>query len=342
MEFGICSFADTGIDSATGKRINAHQRLKELIEEIELVDQLGFDVFALGEHHRIDYAASAPAIILAAAAARTKKVKLSTAVTVLSTDDPVRVFQQFATIDLLSEGRAEIMAGRGSFTESYPLFGYDLHDYDELFEEKLNLLLQLNKSEKITWKGQYRTPLNNAGIYPRPYQKEIPIWIAIGGTPESAMRAGRLGLPLTLAIIGGYPKSFAPIMELYRNTAKENGNEEKIKVGINTHVYVAETSQQAADEFAPPYLQVMNMIGKERGWSGMTREQFDMMRTPQASLMVGSPQQVIDKMLYEYELFRYDRFLAQMSIGALPHKQLMKAIELFATKVVPEIRKAVQ
>jgi alkanesulfonate monooxygenase SsuD/methylene tetrahydromethanopterin reductase-like flavin-dependent oxidoreductase (luciferase family) len=251
------------------------------------------------------------------------------------------VFQQFATIDLLSDGRAEIMAGRGSFTESFPLFGFDLHDYDELFEEKLELLLKLNKTEKITWKGNFRTAINNAGIYPRPFQREIPVWLAIGGTPESAMRAGRLGLPLTLAIIGGYPKNFAPTIQLYRNTAKEYNNEEKIKVGINTHVYVAETSQQASDEFFPPYIQVMNMIGRERGWSGMNREQFEMMCTPQASLMVGSPQQVIDKMLYEYELFHYDRFLAQMSIGALPQKQIMKAIELFATKVVPEVKKAI-
>lgn len=342
MEFGICSFADTGIDPATGKRVETQQRIKELLEEIVLTDELGLDVFALGEHHRIDYAASAPAILLAAAAVKTKKVKLSTGVTVLSTDDPVRVFQQFATIDLLSEGRAEIMAGRGSFTESFPLFGYDLHDYDELFEEKLNLLLKLNSNEIINWKGNFRTPLIHAGIYPRPYQKQIPVWIAIGGTPESAMRAGRLGLPLTLAIIGGYPKNFVPTIQLYRNTAKEYGNEEKIQVGINTHVYIAETSQQASDEFFPPYIQVMNMIGRERGWSGMNREQFEMMRTPQASLMVGSPQQVIDKMLYEYELFKYDRFLAQMSIGALPHIQTMKAIELFATRVVPEIKKAIE
>src|SRR5688572_688866 len=254
MELGIYTFAELTPDPATGKMISAHQRVMDLMEEIELAEQVGLDVFAVGEHHRPDYVVSSPAVILGAAAARTKKIKLSSAVTVLSSDDPVRVFQDFATVDLLSGGRAEIMAGRGSFIESFPLFGYDLKDYDELFSEKLELLLRLNEKEKITWKGKFRPPLHNLGVYPRPYQKQLPVWVAIGGTPQSVVRAATLGLPLALAIIGGLPHRFAPLIDLYRDTAKQKGHDlSKMKVGINSHVYIADDSQQAADEFYPSY-----------------------------------------------------------------------------------------
>lgn len=343
MELGIYTFADMTPDPVTGKTISPAERLRNLLEEIELAEQVGLDVFAIGEHHRMEYAVSSPATVLAAAAARTKKIKLSSAVTVLSSDDPVRVFQQFATVDLLSKGRAEIMAGRGSFIESFPLFGYDLNDYDELFEEKLELLIKLNETEKITWKGKHRPAINNLSIYPRPYQKKLPIWIAIGGTPESIIRAAKLNLPLALAIIGGYPERFAPLIDLYRSTSQKAGfDTAKLQVSINSHVFIAETSQQAADIFFPPYAYIMSKIGKERGWSPITRQQFDAMRSPEGSLLVGSPQEIIDKILYEYELFGNTRFLAQMSVGSIPHKEMLKSIELFGTKVAPEVRKHIQ
>lgn len=342
MELGIYTFADMTPDPATGKTISAHERLHNLLEEIELAEQVGLDVFAVGEHHREEYAVSSPATVLAAAAARTNKIKLSSAVTVLSSDDPVRVFQQFATLDLLSEGRAEIMAGRGSFIESFPLFGYDLKDYDELFEEKLELLIKINESEKITWKGKHRPSINNLSVYPRPYQKKLPVWIAIGGTPESIIRAAKLNLPLALAIIGGYPERFAPLIQLYRSTSQKAGfDPAQLQVGINSHVFIADTSQQAADIFFPSYAYIMSKIGKERGWSPITRPQFDAMRSPEGSLLVGSPQEVIDKILYEYELFGNTRFLAQMSVGSIPHKDMLKSIELFGTKVAPEVRKQI-
>lgn len=343
MEIGIYSFAEMTPDTATGKTISAHQRIRDLMEEIELADQLGLDVFAVGEHHRPDYAVSSPAVILAAAAVKTKKIKLSSAVTVLSSDDPVRVFQDFATVDLLSAGRAEIMAGRGSFIESFPLFGYDLKDYDELFAEKLELLVKLNENENISWKGRYRPSISNRGVYPRPYQNKLPIWVAIGGTPESIVRAGRYNLPMALAIIGGLLSRFAPLTTLYRDTIKQAGHEiASVQLGINSHVYIADNSQQAADEFYPPYADVMTRIGRERGWSPMNRQQYEMMRTKDGALLVGSPQQVIDKILYAHELFHNTRFLAQMSVGSMPHKQLMHSIELLGTKVAPEIRKYIQ
>jgi probable LLM family oxidoreductase len=341
MEIGIYTFADISPDPSSG-RMGAHQRLHNLIEEIELAEQVGLDVFAVGEHHRPDYAISAPAVVLAAAAVKTKKIKLSSAVTVLSSDDPVRVFQSFSTVDLLSDGRAEIMAGRGSFIESFPLFGYDLKDYDELFSEKLEMLVHLNKSTRVTWKGRYRAPINNQGVYLRPYQQELPIWIAVGGTPESVVRAGKLGLPMALAIIGGMPERFAPIVALYRNVAEKSGNADKMKVGINSHAYVAETSQQASDEFYTSYAEVMTRIGRERGWPPVTRQHYEEMRTPEGSLLVGSPQQVIDKLLFEHSIFKNDRFLAQMDVGALPHDKLMKSIELFGTKVAPAVKKVLQ
>lgn len=340
MEIGICTFADVGTHPLTREIIDPHQRLLNLIEEIELADQLGLDVFAVGEHHRPDYAVSAPAVVLAAAAVKTKKIKLSSGVTVLSSEDPVRVFQQFSTVDLLSSGRAEIMAGRGSFIESFPLFGYNLNDYDELFSEKLEMLIKLNEGEKISWKGKHTQSIDHLGIYPRPYQQKLPVWIAVGGTPESVVRAAQFGLPMMLAIIGGMPARFAPFVQLYRDVYARTGHpQSELQLGINSHTYIAETSQQARDEFYPPYSEVMTRIGRERGWSGMSRTDFDAATGPQAHLLVGSPQQVIEKILYEHSLFGHTRFLAQMSIGALPHKQVMKAIELLGNEVAPAVRK---
>ncbi|MFD0999656.1 LLM class flavin-dependent oxidoreductase [Ohtaekwangia kribbensis] len=341
MELGIYTFAELTADPATGKKISAHQRMIDLMEEVTLAEQVGLDVFAVGEHHRPDYIVSSPAVVLGAAAARTTKIKLSSAVTVLSSDDPVRVFQDFSTIDLLSGGRAELMVGRGSFIESFPLFGYDLRDYDALFSEKLDLLLKINAQEKVTWQGKHRPSIQNSGIYPRPHQDKLPIWIAIGGTPESIARAAMLGLPMALAIIGGTPGRFAPHVNFYRETAQEAGHAmDSLQVSINSHTYIADTSQRAADEFYPSYADTMSRIGRERGWPPMDREHYEMMREPTGSLLVGSPQQVIDKILYEHELFKHTRFLAQMSVGTMPHAQMMRSIELFGTQVAPAVRRA--
>jgi probable LLM family oxidoreductase len=339
VELGIYSFAETNPDVVTGSPGSAGERLRDLLEEIELADQVGLDVFGVGEHHRPDYAVSSPAVVLGAAAARTRTIRLSSAVTVLSSDDPVRVFQDFATLDLLSGGRAEIMAGRGSFIESFPLFGYQLDDYDELFAEKLELLLKLREAEHVTWRGIHRAPLDGQGVYPRPLQAKLPVWVAVGGTPQSVVRAATLGLPMALAIIGGQPERFTPLVELYRDAAARAGNDPAtLPVSINSHVYVADTSQQAADEFYPSYAQVMTRIGRERGWPAMTRQQFDASRGPRGALVVGSVDQVIEKILFEHDLFRNDRFLAQVSVGPMPHKQIMRAIELFGSEVAPVVR----
>jgi probable LLM family oxidoreductase len=340
MEIGICTFGDVGTHPVTKEKIEPYQRLKNLLEEIELADQLGLDVFAVGEHHRPDYAISSPTTVLAAAAVRTNSIKLSTGVTVLSSEDPVRVYQQFATVDLLSSGRAEIMAGRGSFIESFPLFGYDLQDYDALFAEKLHMLVRLNENVIVNWEGKHTQSIKGKGIYPRAYQEKLPIWVAVGGTPESVIRAAEYGLPMTLAIIGGMPARFAPFTQLYRKVYKEAGHEmDKLQLCINSHTYIADDSQQALDEFYPPYAEVMTRIGRERGWPGLSRAQFDASTGKEGALLVGSPQQVVEKILYEYELFGHTRFLAQMSIGALPHKQAMRSIELLGTKVAPEVQK---
>lgn len=343
MEIGITTFVENTPDPKTGKMLSPQERMSNLMEEVALSDQVGLDVFAIGEHHRPDFIVSAPAVVLAAAAVKTKNIKLSSAVSVLSSDDPVRVFQDFAHVDLLSKGRAEIIAGRGSFIESFPLFGQDLQDYDALFSEKLQLLLELNKNEKITWKGQFRPAIDNRGVYPRPYQSKIPIWIAVGGTPESVVRAANYGLPMALAIIGGMPDRFVPFTKLYRDTYQKAGHPESgFQLAINSHGFIAEDSQKAADAFYPPYAFMMSKIGRERGWSDMTRGHYEMMRSPEGSLLVGSPQQVIDKILYEYELFGNTRFLLHLSVGTLPHTEVMKAIELLGTKVAPEVRKAVE
>lgn len=340
VEFGIMTFADMPIVEAAAQGQAGQQRLRELMEEIKLADELGLDVVGVGEHHRPDYAVSSPPVVLGAAAVITRKVKLTSAVTVLSSDDPVRVYQQFATVDLLSGGRAEIMAGRGSFIESFPLFGYDLEDYDSLYSEKLDLLLRINEQEKPEWEGQHRAPLRQLGVYPRAAQPKIPVWVAVGGTPSSAVRAAKLGLPLTLAIIGGTPEQFVPFIQLYKDTWVKSGRDlADLQLGINNHLFVGESSQETADLFYPYYAEVMSRIGRERGWPPLVRQQFEYSRSPKGALMVGSVQQVIDKILLEYELFGFTRFLAHASLGTVPHEHVMKSIELFGTRVVPEVRK---
>ncbi len=307
MELGIYTFAEVAPDPVTGRKVNAAERLRDLMEEMELADQVGLDVFGVGEHHRPDYAVSSPAVVLAAGAERTKRIRLTSAVTVLSSDDPVRVFQDFATLDLLSGGRAEIMAGRGSFIESFPLFGYDLQDYDALFSEKLELLLKLRESEHVTWSGRHRAPLTGQGVYPRPVQDPLPVWIAVGGTPQSVVRAATLGLPLAVAIIGGMPEQFAPLVQLYCDVASRAGHDAaKLPVSINSHGYIADSSRQAADEFYPPYADVMTRIGRERGWPPTTRQQYEAQLTRRGALVVGSPSEVIDKILFQHEIFRHD------------------------------------
>jgi probable LLM family oxidoreductase len=336
MEIGIATFVDT--DPAAGAA-GAARRLGELVEQAAFAESVGLDVVAVGEHHRPDFAVSSPAVVLAALAEKTSRVRLSSAVTVLSSDDPVRVYQDFATVDLLSGGRAEIMAGRGSFTESFPLFGQDLEDYDELFAEKLELLLAVRSSERVTWSGRFRPELRDAGVYPRALQDPLPVWIAVGGTPESVVRAGTLGLPLTVAIIGGEPARFAPLVDLYRRAAAAAGHDvSALPVAINSHSYVADTPEQAADEFFPYYGGMMSRIGRERGWPPMSRPQFDQLRSPVGAVLAGSAEEVAAKILYEHELFRHDRFLAQINVGGLPHENVMRAIELLGTEVAPVVR----
>jgi len=333
VELGLFSF----VERTPGSGLSAEQRLKNLLEEIELADQVGLDVFGVGEHHRPDYVVSAPAVVLAAAAARTKRIRLTSAVNVLSSDDPIRVFQQFATVDLLSGGRAEIMAGRGSFIESFPLFGYDLRDYDELFAEKLDLLLRLREGERITWSGRHRPPLEDQPVYPRPLQEPLPVWIAVGGTPESAVRAGRLGVPMALAIIGGLPERFVPFAELHRRAAEEAGHG-RLPLGINSHGFLADSAAEAADLAFGPFSETMNRIGRERGWPPTTRADFDAQRTLRGALFVGSPAEVAQKILFQHSLFGHERFLLQLSVGSMPHDRMLRAIELFGTEVAPLVR----
>jgi probable LLM family oxidoreductase len=312
------------------------------MEEIELADQVGLDVFGVGEHHRPDYVVSAPAIVLAAAAVRTKRIRLTSAVTVLSSDDPVRVFQQFATVDLLSGGRAEIMAGRGSFIESYPLFGYDLDDYDELFTEKLAMLLTIREQVKVTWNGKHTQSLDDRGVYPRPVQNPLPVWIAVGGTPASVARAGTLGLPLAIAIIGGSPERFVPFADLYRESARRAGHDpDTLQLSINSHGLIGDDPEETANIAWPAYADTMGRIGRERGWPPPTRRHFETERSQRGAMLLGSPQQVIDKILFEHELFGMTRFMIQFSVGTLPHAVIMRSIELYGTKVAPAVRKAI-
>lgn len=341
MEFGIYSFVENTPDPESGETLHPSDRLEQLLQEIELADQTGLDLFAIGEHHREEYISSAPAVILAAAATRTENIRLSSAVTVLGSEDPVRVFQQYATLDLLSKGRAEIIAGRGSFIESFPLFGYELEDYDELFAENLELLLELREKEVVSWSGKHRASIPNRGVYPRPMQNSMPIWVAVGGTPQSAYRTGALGLPMALAIIGGQPEQFKPLAELHKRGASEVGKKTP-PLSINSHGFIADTSQEASDTAFPAFKVTMDKIGRERGWAPMSRQQFDASTTLRGANVVGSPQQIIDKILYQYEIFGHSRFMLQMSVGSIPQKKLLRSIELFATVVAPAVRKEIQ
>jgi len=340
MEIGVFTFADVRADPESGEPITAEQRLREVLEEVELADEVGLDVFGVGEHHRPDFTVSTPAVVLAAAAARTKRIRLTSAVTVLSSDDPVRVFQEFSTLDLLSGGRAEIMVGRGSFVESFPLFGYDLRDYDSLFAEKLELLLRLRGEERVAWSGRHRAALTGQGVYPRPLQDPLPVWVAVGGTPESAVRTGMLGLPMALAIIGGMPERFAPFAELHRRAAREAGHEPPPRLSINSHGYIADTLERALDESFPYVAGAMNRIGRERGWPPMTRSDYDAAATLRGANFVGSPEQVVEKILFQHEIFGHDRFLLQFTIGGIPHEGILRSIELLGREVAPAVRTA--
>lgn len=339
MEIGITTFVETTPDVETGKVISHAQRIREVVEEIVLADQVGLDVFGVGEHHREDYACSSPTTLLAAAAARTARIQLTSAVSVLSSDDPVRVYQQFATIDAISNGRAEIMAGRGSFIESFPLFGYDLQDYNELYDEKIDLLLKINESEKVTWKGKHRASIDNLGVYPRPEKEKMPIWIASGGTPQSAVRAGILGLPLVLAIIGGSPLQFAPIVKLYKQAAEQAGHDpSSLKVASHSHGFVADTTVEAKDQYYPSTAQVMNVLGRERGWAPYTRETFNEASTLEGALYVGDAETVAEKIIYLHKNVGIERFMLHVPVGSMPHEQVMHAIELLGTKVAPIVK----
>lgn len=342
MQVGIDSFAAAYVEASLA--ISPSERLRHLVEQIEHADRVGLDVFGIGEHHRRDYLDSAPAVILGAAASRTRRIRLTSAVTVLSAADPVRVFQQFATLDLLSQGRAEMVVGRGSFTDTFPLFGLELEDYDALFEEKLELLLKIRENEFVHWSGEYRAPLTGQGVYPRPVQDPLPIWLGVGGTPQSFHRAGALGLPLMVAIIGGEPRRFRSFIEHYRETGKRAGfSPERLKVGVHALGYVAATSQEAADDFFPGYARAFTDVGKERGWPPVTRAGFEAQRGPQGALLVGSAEEVVEKILRHSEaLGGIDRITFQMNVASLPHEKLMRSIELIGAGVAPVLRKGLQ
>jgi probable LLM family oxidoreductase len=337
MQIGIDSFAANAPDPASGILISPQERMKNLLTEIELADQFGLDVFGLGEHHRADFLDSAPAVILAAAAARTKRIRLTSAVTVLSAADPVRVFQEFATLDLLSGGRAEMIVGRGSFTEAFPLFGLELDDYDSLFSEKLDLLLKLRDQTHVHWSGRHRAALTGQGVYPRPVQNPLPVWLGVGGTPSSFARAGRLGLPLMVAIIGGEPHRFRPMVDLYRDAgAKAGHSPDQLKVGIHALGYVASTDAQAADDFFPGYAKAFTEIGRERGWPPVTRAHFDALLKPKGALIVGSPQTAIEKLHhYSNALGGINRLSFQMSVAGVPHEKMLRSIEFIGKQIVP-------
>lgn len=342
MEIGISTFVETTPDVKTGEVKSHAERIREVVEEIILADQVGLDVFGVGEHHRQDFAASSPAVVLAAAASQTKRIRLTSAVTVLSSDDPVRVFQDFATVDAISNGRAEIMAGRGSFIESFPLFGYDLNDYNELFEEKLDLLLKIRESEKVTWSGKHRPAINDLGVYPRPVQNPLPVWIGSGGNQESVVRAGLLGLPLVLAIIGGSPRQFAPLVQLYKKALAHAGyNPDEFPVASHSHGFIAEETDLAADKFFPSTQQVMNKLGQERGWGHYDRSSFDHARSLEGALYVGDAKTVAEKIIHLRKNVGITRFMLHVPVGSMPHEDVMKAIELLGTKVAPQVREEV-
>jgi len=341
MELGISTFGEVAPSHVAGGDQPAAQRMRELLALAQLADTTGLDVFAVGEHHRPDFLASAPEVILGAVAATTSRVRLSSAVTVLSSADPVRTFQNFATVDLISGGRAEILAGRGSFIESFPLFGYDLQNYDTLFVEKLELLLKINASEVVSWQGKHRAAIQSLGVYPRPVQPRLPIWIGVGGTPASVVRAGQLGLPLTIAILGGEPARYVPFAELYRESAQQAGHAAaSLPLALNCHFHLANSSQQASDEYFPAYSALMNRIGRERGWPPMSRAQFEQLRGPQGPLFVGSVQEVVTKLLYLDRLFGNTRFLAQLILEGVAHEHVLRSVELFGTQVAPAVHAA--
>jgi probable LLM family oxidoreductase len=338
MQIGIDSFAAAYTDNSLA--VSTSDRLRNLVEQIEHADQVGLDVFGIGEHHRREYLDSAPAVILGAAAARTHRIRLTSAVTVLSSADPVRVFQNFATLDLLSQGRAEMVVGRGSFIESFPLFGLQLKDYDSLFAEKLDLLLKIRENEHVHWSGKHRAALTGQGIYPRPVQNPLPIWLGVGGTPQSFARAGALGLPLMVAIIGGEPRRFRPLIDLYRETGKRSGySPDRLRVGVHALGYVAPTTQEAIDDFFPGYARAVASVAKERGWPAVTRAGFDAQRTPEGALLVGDAEEVIEKIVrYNEALGGISRLSFQMNAASLPHAKLMQAIEAIGTRVAPALR----
>jgi probable LLM family oxidoreductase len=340
MEIGLDSFVAATIDSKTGQAVEPARHLRELLEAVTLADEVGLAVFGIGEHHRREFLDSAPAVILAAAAARTKRIRLTSAVTVLSAADPVRVFQQFATLDLLSNGRAEMVVGRGSFIEAFPLFGLELEDYDSLFAEKLDLLLQIRKHTRVHWSGKHRPSLNGEGVYPRPVQNLLPVWLGVGGTPASFARAGALGLPLMVAIIGGEHRRFRPLIDLYREAGLRAGHSlEQLKVGVHSLGYVSEDFAAAADDFFPGYAESFTKIGKERGWPPMTRGHFNAQLGPTGALLVGDPERVAEKILKVNEVLGgISRLTFQMSVAALPHAKMLRAIELLGTEVAPMVR----
>ncbi|PWN06748.1 Atu2307/SP_0267 family LLM class monooxygenase [Rhodohalobacter mucosus] len=340
MELGIYTFVENTPLGETGKPLHPAERLEHLLEEAELADQLGLDVFAVGEHHREEYVSSAPSVILSAIAAKTQNIRLSSSVTVLGSEESIRVYQQYATLDLLSKGRAEIMVGRGSFIESFPLFGYDLQNYEDLFEEKLQQLLEINDNEILHWKGAHTPDVNGRGVYPRALQSKLPIWRAVGGTPKSAYVTGALGLPMAIAIIGGYPEQFKPMAELHKRGAIENGHDPQ-PVSINSHGFIAETREEAIETAFPAFKTQMDKIGRERGWSPMTREQFEASCTLRGANVVGSADDVIQKILYQQKIFGHSRFLLQMSVGSIPHEKLLRSIELFAKEVAPAVREKI-
>lgn len=340
MELGLTTFAEL-IPGSGDATPDAGERLRQVIDEAVLAEQVGLDVYAIGEHHRPDFAVSAPSVVLAAIAGKTNRIRLSPAVSVLSSDDPVRVFQRFSTLDLISNGRAELMVGRGSFIESFPLFGYSLDDYQELFAEKLDLLLAIRNGEHVTWSGDFRSPLENQGIYPRPQQNPLPVWVGVGGTPQSIVRAARRGLPVVLAIIGGDPARFGVLAALFRQTLTESGYDPaEVPLAVHAHGHIADSSDQAADEFYPSYAAAMTRIGKERGWAPMTRPQFEEMRRPEGSLVLGNPEEVAAKILRWRDILGISRFMLHVSVGTMPHGQVKHSIELLGTKVAPLLRDA--
>lgn len=341
MELGIGMFGDLQIDPKTGKIQSAQQRLQEILEEIKLMDEIGVDFFGMGEHHRPDYAVASPEIILAAAAPITKRIKLGSAVSVISSADPVKLYQDFATVDLLSNGRAEIMAGRGSFIESFPLFGYDLKDYSTLFTEKLELLLQINKNEVVNWTGKHRASLVNQEVLPRAVGNNLPIWVAVGGTTESVVRAGKLGLPVMFAIIGGSPANFKPLFEVYEQAYVDNGHDmANYQVGVHIHAFFGENSKEIADWYYPYYANQMNRIGASRGWPPYQRMQYDYGRSPHGHLIIGDAKEAVDKILQTQEMFGLTRFSAHMDVGSPDHSKMMKAIETYGTQIIPQVKAA--